>query len=251
MTFQNDQKSELHNVSVELGLCSIPHFALYPQLLPWVGQFYLTCPLRVLVLGESHYLKPESTYHLDSEAWYKGVDLSSATDVGHFKTRGIIKNGIAKQWAGKSKLIYRNIAAAIVASGLVHCDSPFQYISYMNYFQRPAQASGDSLAPSAQDKLHSARVVSSVIEILQPELVICCSSLAWGAAKEMGLIGNSVSLKTVFVRSVHPATRWWNTKMKKHKELTGTQLFVHGIKNRLNNLINRDVPVWAELEATE
>ena len=45
------------------------HFQLYPELYPWVGQgVHSHCP-RILVMGESHYLKSDSDYHHDASAW--------------------------------------------------------------------------------------------------------------------------------------------------------------------------------------
>lgn len=43
----------------------VRHFNIYPKLMPWVGSNFRSAPAKILVLGESHYLRPTSRYHLD------------------------------------------------------------------------------------------------------------------------------------------------------------------------------------------
>lgn len=53
-------------------LAGAAHFALYPSLLPWVGMGYRKAELKILLLGESHYLPKGVSYHHNVDAWYSG-----------------------------------------------------------------------------------------------------------------------------------------------------------------------------------
>ena len=206
----------------------VGHFQLYPELYPWVGQsFHSHCP-RILVVGESHYLKPDSDYHHDASAWYVGIDIKVRPDRAWTITRNIIANGLANQWREKSKSIYRNIEAAAVDAGVSAStsDSPFHSMAFMNYFQRPAQVSGKSIVVSALDKSHSSAVLNAVLEILNPQIVIFCSVLAWRAARESVQGHQHVR----FAFTPHPATRWWHTPMRKYKGKSGRQIFIEALQ---------------------
>lgn len=206
---------------------SIRHYQLYPKLYPWVGEAFDGSP-RILILGESHYLKPTSTYHHKADEWYAGVDLGAAKDTGHMNTRGIIRSGLESRWKEKSKLIYRNIEAALQDAQLdvPVGSSPFQRIAYMNYFQRPAQVSGQSIVVTELDKQHSAAVLNSVLEVLRPEVVIFCSGLAWRAANNQGLPGSPANKHIRFGSTTHPSTSWWHRGMRKYNGRSGRQVFM-------------------------
>lgn len=206
----------------------VSHFQLYPELYPWVGHsFHSHCP-QILVVGESHYLKPDSDYHHDASAWYAGIDIKIRHDRAWTITRNIIANGLANKWREKSKFIYRNIEAAAVDAGVSAStsDSPFHSMAFMNYFQRPAQVSGKSIVVSALDKSHSSAVLNAVLEILNPQIVIFCSVLAWRAARE-SVQGHQ---HVCFAFTPHPATRWWHAPMRKYKGKSGRQIFIEALQ---------------------
>ena len=206
----------------------VGHFQLYPELYPWVGQSFHSHCRRILVVGESHYLKPDSDYHHDASAWYAGIDIKVRPDRAWTITRDIITNGLANQWRGKSKSIYRNIEAAAVDAGVSAStsDSSFHSMAFMNYFQRPAQVSGKSIVVSALDKSHSSAVLNAVLDILNPQIVIFCSVLAWRAAQESVQGHQHVR----FAFTPHPATRWWHTPMRKYKGKSGRQIFIEALQ---------------------
>ncbi len=206
----------------------IGHFQLYPELYPWVGHAFHSQSPRILVLGESHYLEPESDYHHDAAAWYAGINIQGKRDRAWTITRGIVANGLENRWREKSKTIYRNIEAAAVDAGVGASTlvSPFHSMAFMNYFQRPAQVSRKSIVVSALDKSHSAAVLNSVLEILSPQIVIFCSVLAWGAARES--IHRHQHVRFAF--TPHPATRWWHTPMRKCKGKSGRQIFIEALQ---------------------
>lgn len=206
----------------------IGHFQLYPQLYPWVGQAFDNQNPRILVMGESHYLDSSSDYHHNAAAWYAGIDIQEKHDVSWTITRRIVANGLANNWMEKSKTIYRNIEAAAVYAGIgaSTSDSPFHSMAFMNYFQRPAQVSGKSIVVSALDRSHSAAVLNSVLEILNPQIVIFCSVLAWKAARQSVQGHHGIC----FAYTPHPATRWWHTPMQKYKGKSGRKIFIEALQ---------------------
>lgn len=226
--------SVTHDTSYDAQLEAIDHFVLYPSLLPWIGKNYRDANSKLLIIGESHYLKDGSTYHLDPVAWYAGVDLTNVLekDINWFRTRGTVSNGIATNWKLKSKAIYRNIAKALETKGIGHgcADGPFGEIAYMNYFQRPAQVSGDSIRVAPLDVIRSAEVVAQVVSVLKPDLVIFCTSLGWKAAKSAGLDDVLRSRGITVKSTVHPSSAWWNRPRRNGKN--GLDTFLAAIGDR-------------------
>ncbi|MGA6096616.1 hypothetical protein ACPESN_01895 [Stutzerimonas marianensis] len=226
--------------ALDTELSLISHYQLYPSLLPWVGQRYETQQVRLLIVGESHYLQKTSRYHHNDEAWYTGLDTSKYNDRHWFFTRNIINNGLQSHWKGKSKLIYKNIEKALSNSGFGDCTklSPFDQIAYMNYFQRPAQITGRSLVHTSLDRERSADVFLRVMSAIKPDLVIFCSKLAWRAMQSSNVANTEADPR--FAVTPHPATRWWHTKMKKHNGKTGKDLFVEAIRQHKSTAIRKN-----------
>lgn len=206
----------------------IHHFSLYPKLMPWVGPGYRSAPAKILILGESHYLEPTSTYHHNPQDWYAGVDLTRVPDQGWTNTRGIIRNGINNHWKSASKTIYRNIASALEARGFVS-ENPFMSIAFMNYFQRPAEQTGESIRVSPLDLASSATIVGAVVKVVRPDLVVFCSSLAWKAAKKTTLLDDMRGQGLLVRASSHPSSPWWNRPSKRLKGRSGKEAFVAAV----------------------
>jgi len=217
-----------YNTTYDAQFACVSHYRHYPLLYPWVGREFDSQSPRILVLGESHYLKRESVFHHDAAAWYAGVKIPDTQERDWIFTRQLISRGIANRWRQKSKLIYSNIERALGEAGLRGDEenSPFHRIAYMNYFQRPAQVTGDSIVVSDLDRIHSGAVLTSVLDILKPRIVIFCSALAWKAAQEPRK--NRPEIR--FVKTTHPATRWWHTRMKKYQGQSGKEIFIHALQ---------------------
>jgi len=209
-------------------LLAIGHFARYPTLMPWVGAGYRQAPIRIMVLGESHYLEPTNTLHHDPQSWYAGLDLAGMHDLPWMNTRGIIANGIDNRWKQASKTIYRNIANALDAGdfNFARCANAFLGIAFMNYFQRPAERSGHSIKVRALDIERSAEVLEKVVQVLQPDLLIVCSSLAWRAARSRGLIDALRKAGVLVKASTHPSSSWWNRPSRRLHGATGKRAFM-------------------------
>lgn len=209
----------------------VPHYRLYPELYPWVGKHYVAQDTKILVLGESHYLHESSGYHLDAAAWYEGLSLEGKCDKHWIITRDIVSNGIKNGWRPRSKLIYKNIEGALLEAKVTGPagETPFSTIAFYNYFQRPAEKSGDSIRVTELDRSHSAATLIAMLGILKPNIVLFCSKKAWRAAKASDVVRCASENSIRLVSTVHPSTSWWNRPMKSYKNRTGKQIFVEAL----------------------
>lgn len=215
---------------------NINHFKNYPSLRPWIGKSYSSN--RILVVGESHYLEPGCSCHLDSERWYSGESSTDLTteNIKWMNTQRIITNGIKNRWKERSKLIYKNLESALKQTGLFHeiePYSPFEYIAYLNFFQRPAQTDGDSIKPDRNDITYSRLILNEILLTINPRLVIFCTRLG---AKEANL--KNIKLENPHIQlhvTAHPASAWWNRPSKKSGGVTSRQSFIEFLKGNTNN----------------
>lgn len=215
-------------------LAKIEHFQKYPTLIPWVGENYRNTKNKMVILGESHYLPEYSNCHHDPESWYEGINVLNSKELSWMNTAGIIKNGInRKGWKAKGHRIYTNLSRAMKETKIEEFDveQPFNQISYLNYFQRPAEVSGNSIKVSKLDSRNSADTVKSVIQILKPGMVVFCSSKAGRYAKNAGLWEELMQMGIKSIRVPHAAMPWWNRASKKYNNLTGKQYFIEQLKS--------------------
>jgi len=203
----------------------ISHFAKFPQMVPFVGNLYEDQKNRVLFIGESCYLPDESTIHHTSSKWYNStINDLNPDEIGWSKLRDII-NYAENQDYQKEHSILKNIELSILDSGFNPPDKKnmFKYISFYNYFQRPALR-GVSIVHDQKDDEVSDSVFRSVIEILSPDIVCFMSSrIAWYAADGSGFISknNGVWNLTIDKKAKcdffpHPSCSWWNRKSKEY-----------------------------------
>lgn len=216
---------------MEDKLSKISHFKNYPSLMPWVGNNYARA--RLLIIGESHYLEPECTCHLNSNEWYSGKSAKSLTpkNIKWMNTRNIITNGINNGWKERSKLIYKNIDLALRQTGIfneTHPLRPFDYIAYLNFFQRPAQSDGASIKPDENDINNSRIILNEVIKCLNPTRVVFCTKLGAKKAdlKKFGLENPNIQ----FHVTAHPASAWRHRSTKKDGPTTSRQSFIDFLK---------------------
>jgi len=212
-------------------LDKVNHYIKYPQLKPYIGENYSNTRLKLLVVGESHYLSKKTNYHHDPVEWYKGIDISDDMDDAGIKTRNIIIKWMNNECKRKSRVIYRNIEKALFDSDFFKGkpDNAFSEIAFMNFFQRPAEINGKSIIVSDIDLTESNKIFSEVVNIIQPDSVIFTSSLAYKAAKKGGTLNQLKARNITFTRTPHPGTSWWNRISKAYSNKTGKLHFIEFI----------------------
>ncbi|MCK2147569.1 hypothetical protein MYE70_00665 [Marinobacter alexandrii] len=205
-------------------LDQVPIYNQFPSLKPSVGVNYGTNGPKILIIAESHYLPKESKVHRDASTWYS-LDHSALSVVGKKKeveehwmnTRGILKKKLKKWKQGHA--IYRNLENALHEAGVPRSANAFQYVAFMNAFQRPA-ATGLTIKATQQDISVARETVSSVISILAPDHVIFVSS------KARDLVGKKLGIPHASVP--HPACPHWNNQ--KLKKGPGREQFIAHIR---------------------
>lgn len=202
-------------------LSIIDHYKKYPEMLPWVGCDYEKESFKLLLVGESHYLDKDITYHHNASAWYGGLTLPDK-DKNWIYTRKVISIGIEQNWKSKPKTIYRNADKALMETRYYSDDkTAFTKLAFTNYFQRPAEHTGKSIKASKIDQEASSRVFNAVVEILTPDAVVFISSLAYKEAKAGGVLSHLDLLSIPFLRTSHPATAWWYRNSKAYGNKSG------------------------------
>ena len=191
------------------------HLRRFPCMQPWIGSRYLDeRHKRLLVIGESHYLPPESTIHHDPARWYRSIqDDLSDEEVRWASTIG----NITGRWY-RAHRIYRAIQDEIARDPAGKRRSqpdafPLNHIAYCNYFLRPAPTAGGSMQGNEceQDLDVAEEVLRWFILSHHPELVIVTSRFA-GRCAEDALRESRIP----HVRTPHPGTRWWNTATRSY-----------------------------------
>lgn len=191
------------------------HYKKYPVMKPWVGSNYVSDKhKKLLVLGESHYLPEGSTKSHDLDAWYSGsVDSLDAEEQGWIFTAEIIGKHMQENFHNSAHGIFRNTAKAVNTVGYQYANpsEAMNDIAFMNFFQRPAEKTGDSINVGKKDVEVAIYVLKDVIETLAPDLIVFVSfKAAW--------YGRSIveSLNIPVAVTPHPTCRWWNKQTKKY-----------------------------------
>lgn len=169
---------------------------------------------------------------------YEGRNIACGATVPNICTRKIFDNAINGRKKSKSKAIFHSFASALRAAGIAETlpGSPLQSIAYMNYFQRPAEESGKSLRVYPRDITEATSVVNEVVSVLEPQLVVFASRLAWRHAKA----GLADKLQQAGIHTLdvpHPATSWWNRPSRPMKGKTGRQRLVSAVLTASSNIM--------------
>jgi hypothetical protein len=213
-------KKELEEFDSQLT--KIEHYVKYPCMMPWIGRYYGEKYKKVLFVAESHYLPPESTAQLNAELWYNSKqDNLKDYELEYITTRDVLtkhhlENGI---WKNPGQIMKNHKILPPPES-----ENVFEWFSFYNFFQRPAQKEGKELFVNDLDKRKANEVFYSNLKILKPEIVIFLSSKAWICCNSKGIDD------IVFDFVPHPSSRWWNRKSLKYKvedkiPLTGREKF--------------------------
>jgi hypothetical protein len=210
----------------------IEHYQMHSQMQPFVGEMYEEYG-KLLIIGESHYLRKDADNFI-IENWYKTkctalLDL----DADYTSTRNIVESqGTNQYYKCKAHYIYKNIELAVLESGFNPTDTSnmFRYMSFMNFFQRPAKTTGDSIIPNSNDIEYANYVVKKVINIIEPKYIFFTSSKAWASFEQ------SIIESVIVGHSCHPTCQWWNRKNWKYSnpyndgQVTGKESFIKFLK---------------------
>ncbi len=203
----------------------------YPAMRPWVGCRY-DCPehKRLLVIGESHYLPPESTQHETPRKWFNGnQEMLEDKEIAWISTTEIIRGSRRENFKAKGHTIYRNLTKMLHSVGR-ELENPYDAIhdiAYYNYFQRPAKTGVSVAGIEEVDKKIAIEFFQSVVAVLRPELILFVSKLAWGVFDEAKLSVPGVEIG----RCPHPSSMYWNKKAAKYGNINGKEVAAKFLKD--------------------
>lgn len=194
--------------------------ARFPMMRPYVGC--PDCPSdspRILLVGESHYLPPESTVHLDAASWY----ASSARDLtaeerDWMDTATIYAKAMAENFANKAHSIWGNSLWALNHYGPAYPDyrEAAAHVVTCNFFLRPA-VEGESLEVEDLDVHYANLRFQSLLNELRPTAVVFLSRLAFTHL--------TVPIPVPHLAVPHPGSPWWNRASAKYENRIGREYF--------------------------
>jgi hypothetical protein len=226
-------------------LKSIKHFQNHPQMIPFIGNQWGKKHKKILIVAESHYIENRNidVYREIVNNWYDThYSKLSENDKIWTSTADIIDNSKYLE-GGESNghRIYLHLDKALIESGLdrINNEKMFQYVSFMNFFQRPADSESESIIVNQKDQQIANETLKEVINVIKPEFVFFVSSNAWE------FYDKSIFDKTKTGHSCHPISKWWNRKASCYTDvnnlgkLTGKESFVNFIKK--NQVFNNKI----------
>ena len=207
-------------------LQTLVHYQNYPEMLPFIGTNYDSQEKKLLIIGESHYL-PKDTL-VDVMKWYEmDSSMLSDDDRDYIWTRNV-------EWLhDKEKSPFKPIARAISETGFnptheFNVLEIFKHLAWCNFFQRPAEKTGESINPRQLDREKSEEVLVHIFETIQPTHVVFVSSKAWDWSEI--LRDKCKDEPIIFDYAPHPNTRWWNRTAEKYGNMTGKEKFQNFLK---------------------
>ena len=186
-------------------LLVIPHYSQYPAMLPFVGPDYVSLEhTRLLLIAESNYLPKTSTIHADPTCWYSSRQSAlTSEEIDHINCRGLLQCA----WDAYGHRIYSRLNDCIGAFALQDTGRPISNIAFMNAFQRPAVSGQSFKGCCCDDDVNvSMSVITSVINVITPDMVIFVSKYAWDKVGRRIESNTKKRLPSVFFDSVcHPS----------------------------------------------
>ena len=211
-------------------------YSLHPELTPFIGKLYPKAPLKVLFLGESHYL-PAAYNHKVGQEWYERSTASygfSAEALAWLNTAAIIRHDVIESsYKNPAHNIYRNIGKVygeVFAKG----DYPqaLEYIAFGNYFLRPAEVCGESIIINGWDEeVRSFQQLAALEKQLQPALIVFVSKKAYESFVRVAQTQGATALLRKAKSVPHPNSAWWNRAIAQYEGRTGKE----ELKNILHN----------------
>lgn len=211
-------------------------YSLHPELTPFIGKLYPKAPLKVLFLGESHYL-PAVYNHKVGQEWYERSTASygfSAEALAWLNTAAIVRHDVIESsYKNPAHNIYRNIGKVygeVFAKG----DYPqaLEYIAFSNYFLRPAEVCGESIIINGWDEeVRSFQQLAALEKQLQPALIVFVSKKAYESFVRVAQSQGATALLSKAKSVPHPNSAWWNKAIAQYEGRTGKE----ELKNILHN----------------
>jgi hypothetical protein len=206
-----------------------------PQMLPWVGDEYgKGNSKRILLVGESHYLPDiaEEEYRTAGGWYYQDTDALDEESVSWTNTREATGLGPMK-WTNHRLYRETNKIIGCLKDMDYKNENLFKYVSFYNYFLRPAYPKGKSIQKICEEIDFNVAydTFCGIVKTIEPDFIYFLSKFAWDSL--MLKNPNYKGIKMDY--SPHLACPWSNRKnyhLENHNELlTGKEKFFWFLKN--------------------
>ena len=189
----------------------------YPEMMPYVGDNYelaLKHKCALLVIGESHYLPPDSTIHKDFVTWYSSNHTKlTEKEKGWISTWELIKEELQKGFPQREHGIWKYGYQKINQWGPNFKDylTLFQYTVFYNFYLRPANT-GNTFRElcTPEDNNISNAYFAHMVKQYNPNGIIFLSRLAFESC------GEKNKMVIPIAGAPHPTCCWWNRKCGKY-----------------------------------
>jgi hypothetical protein len=202
------------------------HYKNHPQMMPFVGKHWNNSK-KLLIIGESHYLEPGFDANIIKN-WYD-IPIDELVEEGKdsaywwTNTANLIDS---TDYKSKGHTLWRNIDKAVHETGFNPMENVFCYMAYANFFQRPAEKTGDSIKFTDEDMKIANEALDFNINIIKPNYLFFVSSKSW-RYYDKGIFDMERT-----GHSVHPSCQWWNRKSSNFSKyfskehVTGKESFI-------------------------
>ncbi len=207
----------MEKYEIQSKLSKIAFYKQFPAMIPFIGDNYnSTKHKKLLLIGESYYLPNETTLHHSATNWYQ----SNQDQLDEDEIEWIHCNGLLTcDWESDGHHIYRELNSCLFSLGMENNKRAIDEIAYTNYFQRPSEKEGESFKYfcTELDVKKSNEILTSVINILDPEVIIFVSKYSWDIGGR-NIISTFNNIVVDFV--CHPGTggRYWHNKEYPHNK---------------------------------
>jgi len=204
-----------HSKEFDEDLRTIEHYLRFPAMKPYIGENYGKNGYpRILLIGESNYLPKKSEIHKDAKLWYE-ADQSQLVneEVNWVHCRQLLEC----DWKSHGHKIYRELESNLKKHFKNYNNQrAMTNVAYINGFQRPSPETGESINKFLKpiDYKISSDVLSRVVKIIDPDIIIFVSKLAWDRLRWKLNIDKKVKIDF----TCHPGTGglYWHNKNYMH-----------------------------------
>lgn len=236
---------------------------LHPSLIPFVGERY--AERRILHIGESHYLSQTADSEIFSaEYFYNNWWTDSCEEVlaespGYVDTRHVVNDNYLGGISGSYGIftnVVKTYSKVVLGREIKHISLEdkqlYNDFAFMNFYQMPslyygmkywnsiyksAKAHGNKKLASdlwAKCVESSVATVDSVVEIIDPKIIVFTSCSAWEAYEEYKKGFDSSICYEKIIHTSHPAfPASWNKPLKALDGKTGEKVYEDGLKKLL------------------
>jgi hypothetical protein len=217
-------------------------FQRFPYFIPFIGEKYTNASPKLLLVWESYYDTKGDTLKYNknnNKDWYYNEKEKPEIEK-LFERKDICKGKEEYQnhWNFASKMhpeVRKTVGATFSrVAELIDFDMCAGYNYYLRPATKPPKGEKRGIRDTELDNQIAAETLKEIIkkERLNPQYVIFFSKKSYESFKPFKAEIQDVK----FISFVHPSCSWWNTKMKKHENMTGKECFEKFVKEKLKKL---------------